>query len=95
MTAIGIPSACLASSIVLIGNKTSMFEVKIRLALKSLFYPPQAIHVYGVDLYNDGRCLLKNLLMELIYTYSYIHTYIHSYIMTRWWTDGRRQPWKC
>ena len=67
MTAICIPSACLASNIVLIGNKTSMFEVKIRLALiQSLFYPPQAIHVYGVDLYDDGRCLLKNLLMELL-----------------------------
>jgi len=67
VTTIFIPAACLAPNIVLIGNKTGMFEVKMRLALiQSLFYPPQAIHVYGVDLYDDGRCLLKNLLMELL-----------------------------
>ncbi len=69
MTTIFIPAACLAPAapnIVLIGNKTDMFEVKMRLALiQSLFYPPQAIHVHGVDLLDDVRCLLKNLIVEL------------------------------
>ena len=54
-----------APNIVLIGNKTGMFEVKMRLALiQSLFYPQQATHVHGVDLLDDVRCLMKNLFVE-------------------------------
>jgi hypothetical protein len=52
-------------NIIILGNKTSMFEVKMRLALiQSLFYPTQAIHVHEVDLHDDVRCLLKNVIVE-------------------------------
>ena len=48
------------SNIVLVRGKRSIFEVKM-----SLFYPPEAVHVDGVDLLDDVRCLLKNLIVEL------------------------------
>ena len=40
----------IAPNIVLVRGKRSMFKVKTLLALiQSLFYPPQAIHIDGVD----------------------------------------------
>jgi hypothetical protein len=44
-----------------------MFEVKMLLRfIQSLFYPPQAVDVDGVDLLDDVSCLLKNLLVLLL-----------------------------
>jgi hypothetical protein len=52
----------IAPNIVLVRGKRSMFKVKTPLALiQSLFYPPQAIHIDGVDLLDDVLCLPKHL----------------------------------
>ena len=56
-----------APSVLLMGSKRSMFEVKRYLALtQSLFHPPQAIHVDGIDLLNDVGGIPKDLSVELL-----------------------------
>ena len=34
--------------------------------IQSLFYPPQTVHVDGVDLLNDVRSILQNLIMKIL-----------------------------
>jgi hypothetical protein len=57
----------ITANIVLVRGKGCMFEVKMLLRfIQSLFYPPQAVDVDGVDLLDDVSCLLKNLLVLLL-----------------------------